>query len=147
MINNHIQLINQLIRFGLVGLLSTITHMGTLIILVEIFKFLPLVASTIGFILAVIISYILNYSFTFDATGKHAIIFPRYCTVCIVGLMLNTGIMYLTVEILGIWYVIGQVCTLLVVPVSNFTLNKLWAFKVPDTNVDRVVNSNDLDER
>lgn len=119
----------QFIRFGLVGIISTLTHMGTLIFLVELLEFNPIIASTVGFILAVIISYFLNYRFTFRVHGGHFHHFPRYAVVCIVGFSLNTGIMFLTVNILKWWYVAGQICTLLVVPVSNFTLNKFWTFK------------------
>ena len=48
----------QFMRFGLVGILATLCHMGSLIILVELLKYKQLAASTIGFILAVIVSYI-----------------------------------------------------------------------------------------
>lgn len=119
----------QFIRFGLVGVVSTLTHIGTLVLLVELIKFTPILASTIGFILAVIVSYFLNYRFTFRAQGAHTNYFPKYVLVCIIGFILNTGIMYLTIEILNWWYVAGQICTLMVVPISNFTLNRFWAFK------------------
>ena len=119
----------QFIRFGLVGIIATLCHMGTLIILVEIFKYIPLLASTIGFILAVLVSYILNYRFTFMVSGSHAMFFPRYLIVCITGLTINTSIMYVTVNVLNWWYIIGQISTLAIVPVTNFTLNKFWTFK------------------
>lgn len=119
----------QFIRFGLVGVVSTLTHIGTLVLLVELIKLTPILASTIGFILAVIVSYFLNYRFTFRAQGAHTSYFPKYVLVCIIGFILNTGIMYLTIEILKWWYVAGQICTLMVVPISNFTLNRFWAFK------------------
>lgn len=118
----------QFIRFGLVGIVSTLCHMGTLIILVEFFGYIPLLASTLGFILAVIVSYILNYRFTFMVSGNHALFFPRYLIVCLTGLTINTSIMYVTVNILNWWYIIGQITTLTVVPITNFTLNKFWAF-------------------
>jgi len=118
----------QFIRFGLVGMVSTFTHIGTLAFLVELFSFPPIPASTLGFILAVTISYILNHRFTFKAQESHSIYFPRYSMVCIVGLFLNTGIMFLTVQVLEWWYLIGQICTLTIVPISNFTLNRFWTF-------------------
>lgn len=119
----------QFIRFGLVGIFATLCHMGTLIILVEIFKYQPILASTIGFILAVILSYILNYHYTFMSRGSHILIFSRYLIVCIMGLAINSSIMFLTVKILKWWYIIGQIPTLIIVPITNFTLNKYWTFK------------------
>lgn len=118
----------QFIRFGLVGIVSTLCHMGTLIILVEYYEYIPLLASTIGFILAVIVSYMLNYRFTFMVRGNHVLFFPRYLVVCITGLAINTSIMYVTVYIFNWWYIVGQVTTLTIVPITNFTLNKFWAF-------------------
>lgn len=118
----------QFIRFGLVGIIATLCHMGTLVILVEVFACMPLLASTIGFILAVIVSYILNYRFTFMVEGNHVLFFSRYLIVCLSGLAINTSIMYITVIILKWWYIIGQISTLTIVPITNFTLNKLWAF-------------------
>lgn len=127
----YYQLFTQFIRFGLVGIVSTFTHVGTLAFLVELLNFPPIPASTIGFILAVVVSYILNHRFTFGAQGNHGIYFFRYLLVCLIGLSLNTGIMYLTVQVLEWWYLAGQLCTLAVVPVSNFALNRFWAFKKP----------------
>lgn len=125
----NLLLLHQFIRFGLVGIISTLTHVGTLMILVEIFKCPPIPASGIGFILAVIISYVLNYRYTFRASGSHNIYFPRYILVCIVGFAFNTTVMYLTVDLLKWWYMAGQILALFIVPISNFTLNRFWAFK------------------
>lgn len=124
----HVDIL-QFIRFGLIGIVATLCHMGTLIIFVEIFKYEPIMASTIGFILAVIISYVLNYRFTFIARRSHVFFFLRYLVVCITGLAINISIMFLTVNILKWWYIIGQIFTLAIVPVTNFTLNKYWTFR------------------
>lgn len=118
----------QFMRFGLVGIVATLCHMCTLIILVEFFNHQPLVASTIGFILAVIVSYILNCRFTFIVSGNHVLLFSKYLIVCLTGLAINTSIMFLTVEILNWWYIMGQIPTLIIVPITNFTLNKYWTF-------------------
>jgi len=134
----YYRLFSQFIRFGLVGVVSTFTHVGTLAFLVELLNFPPIPASTLGFILAVVVSYILNHRFTFRTKGNHSVYFPRYLLVCIIGLSLNTGIMYLTVQVLEWWYLAGQLCALTVVPVSNFTLNRFWTFKKlagQDTNM------------
>lgn len=120
----------QFIRFGLAGIIATLCHIGTLIILVEYFEYIPLLASTIGFLLAVIVSYILNHRFTFIVKGNHVLFFSRYLVVCITGLILNTSIMFVTINILKWWYITGQVSTLIIVPIINFMLNKFWAFSI-----------------
>lgn len=99
----------QFIRFSLVGILATLCHMVPLIILVEHYDYQPIAASTIGFVLAVIVSYILNYHYTFMATGNHILFFLKYLIVCIMGLGINTSIIFLTVSILKWWYIAGQI--------------------------------------
>lgn len=118
----------QFIWFGLIGVVSTFTHVGTLVFFVELLNSSPIPASTVGFILAVAVSYVLNYRFTFNAQESHSVYFPKYLLTCIIGLSFNTGIMFLTVQVLGWWYLIGQLCTLAIVPIFNFTLNKFWVF-------------------
>ena len=122
----------QFMRFGLVGILATLCHMGSLVILVEFLNYQPLAASTIGFVFAVIVSYILNSRFTFMAKGSHVLLFSKYLIVCMTGLAINTSIMFLTVSILDWWYITGQLISLTIVPAINFTLNKYWAFKNQD---------------
>lgn len=119
----------QLISFGLIGVISTLTHVGTLVVLVEWFHLPPMLATTVGFVLAVVVSYGLNYRYTFAAEGSHARYFPKYATVSVGGFLLNTLIMYTTTHILEWWYLLGQMVTLLIVPVFNFLCNRYWTFE------------------
>ena len=121
--------ISQFKRFVLVGIVSTLTHVLTLFFCVEVLGWHHLAASTLGFILAVVISYFLNYRFTFLAESAHGFCFPRYVVVCTIGLVINITIMYITVDIFKWWYILGQISTLLIVPLVNFTLNRFWTFK------------------
>ncbi|OAT79903.1 GtrA family protein [Desulfotomaculum copahuensis] len=125
------QIVKQLLTFGLAGLFSTAGQIGTLVLLVELCAWRPLPASMLGFVVSLLISYSLNYRFTFNMRGSaHTAYFPRYAAVCLAGLALNSGIMYITVQLLHWWYVAGQLCTITIVPLSNFILNKYWTFKV-----------------
>jgi putative flippase GtrA len=44
------------------------------------------------------------------------------------GLLLNTGMVYAMVEYLHWWYLTAQISVIFVVPISNFLLNRYWAF-------------------
>lgn len=120
----------QLGRFAMVGVLSTIIHVGTLTLMVEKLNQNPVPASALGFILAVVISYLCNYRWTFAPTGNHKEYFLKYVLVCVIGFILNISIMYLTVNIWGMWYLLGATCVLTIVPISNFLLNKFWVFAI-----------------
>lgn len=119
----------KFIKYAVVGLIGTFTHLSILGFLVEVLHFSPIVGTTIGFLVTVIISYYLNYRWTFSSSSKHIIALPRYTAVSLIGLCLNTGIMFLTVNVFHLWYVIGQTIAVIMIPLSNFFLNSHWSFK------------------
>jgi putative flippase GtrA len=116
-------------RYAVVGVIGTFTHLGILAFLVETLHHNPIVSSTIGFLVTVIISYYLNYKWTFSSKGKHLVVLPRYITVSLIGLSLNTGIMYLIVNVFSLWYGFGQMISIVLIPLSNFFLNSNWSFR------------------
>jgi putative flippase GtrA len=117
-------------RYAVVGIIGTFTHLGILAFLVEILHHTPIISSTIGFLVTVIISYYLNYNWTFRSKGKHLVVLTRYITVSLIGLCLNTGIMHLVVHVFSLWYGFGQMISIILIPLSNFFLNSKWAFKI-----------------
>ena len=120
----------KFIRYGIVGAVGTVTHLGLLLILVELMSLSPIIASSIAFMVVVIISYYLNYTWTFKAKNNPFIALIKYLVVCSCGFSLNAGIMFLVVDVLHGWYLLGQVIAIVVIPISNFLLNSYWAFKV-----------------
>lgn len=127
----------KVFRYIVVGVIGTATHVGALVLLVEIFYMDPVLSSTLGFILTVIVSYILNYFWTFESSQNHIIALSRYVIVSVTGLLLNVGIMHLTVNILGWWYILGQATVSFVIPVTNFLMNNYWSFKSAEKNIQR----------
>ena len=130
--NIFLSLINNkvIIRYGVVGVIGTITHVGITIILVELLHISPTVSTSIAFSCVLLISYILNRHWTFEKTdGKHLSDFIKYSSVSLLGLSLNAGIMHYTVSALQNWYIYGLAAAALIVPVTNFILNKYWVFK------------------
>ena len=119
----------KFIRYGIVGAIGTFVHLALLFIFVEIFSFHAVVSSSIAFIAVVIISYCLNYTWTFKAKSNHATALTRYIMVCSIGFGLNAGIMFVVVDIFQLWYLFGQIISIIVIPISNFILNSRWAFK------------------
>ena len=122
----------QVFRYGIVGIIGTILHIGTLVLLVERFQLEPVLSSIIGFLIAFIISYFLNFFWVFNSSREHLITSVRYLVVSVFGLVLSTLIMYTVVDILRWWYGWGALCIILVIPVSNFILNYLWTFGAQD---------------
>jgi len=123
-------MISKVFRYAIVGVIGTFTHFGILTLLVEAFNGDPVISSVVGFIITVIVSYYLNYRWTYKSSKKHKATLTRYLIVSLAGLCLNTAIIYVTVNILNLWYVIGQLIVVIVIPVHNFILNTYWSFKV-----------------
>jgi putative flippase GtrA len=121
---------NKLFFYGLVGLLGTAIHFSTLVLLVEIFGLGPTFSSSIGFILTVIISFFLNKNYTFKVPGESSsTMLFKYILVSWSGFILNSLIMYLTVQVMSVNYMIGQAVVIVVLPITNFLLNNYWTFK------------------
>ncbi|MCB2354969.1 GtrA family protein [Clostridium estertheticum] len=129
--NNHEQnlQINVIVRYGLVGLLGTTIHFGSLILLVEFANFDPVLGSALGFLLVLVISYILNRTWTFQSKSRNLRQFLIYSIVSLIGLGLNSTIIFISVHLLKWNYLYGQCLVVLVVPVSNYLLNSLWTFR------------------
>jgi len=109
--------------------LGTIIHLTILIVLVEFIGFPPVFSSSISFIVTLIVSYILNYKWAFEAKTGHHKTLLRYLTVCFSGFSLNLLIIYVAVHYLGTWYLFGQMVSIVFVPINNFILNSRWTFR------------------
>jgi putative flippase GtrA len=136
-------MIIKFVKYSIVGILGATLHTGTLIFLVEILKQNPLVSSAAGFLTALIVQYFMNYLWTFRSDQNHRYALPRYVFVSVTGLAMNVSIMYITVNIFGWWYLIGQAIAIILVPISNFLLNYSWSFRTNSADMDRKSSQDD----
>jgi putative flippase GtrA len=121
-------LVGQFLRFGTIGVGATTVHFTVLLILVEALDVGAIAASSAAFCVAAGFSYLLNRTWTFGSSRAHRAAVPRFFMVAVFGLLLNATVMYVGVHVLQAWYIAAQLVSAVVVPVSNFTLNKLWTF-------------------
>ncbi|MDQ7095552.1 GtrA family protein [Desulfosporosinus sp. PR] len=118
-----------IIRYGLVGIFGTILHFSSVIGLVELAHIDPVVSSVAGFLLVLLVSYHLNSVWTFRTTDQQKRRFFYYTLVSLIGLGLNTTIMFIDVHVLRQSYLYGQCLVVVVVPISNFFMNRKWTFR------------------
>lgn len=69
-----------IIKYGIVGLLGTGIHVGVLVLLVEMFRVPAVMATTIGFVVTLLVSYVLNRNWTFEPTGEG--VAPSFLNIC-----------------------------------------------------------------
>ena len=122
-------MVTRFARHLLVGGVGTLLYMGGTALFVEVFRWQPVVSSICSFLLLVTYSYSLGRFWVYETTQKHSYSIPRFLAVAIIGLVLSTTVMYLTVHVLEIWYFWGLVGATLIVPPTNFLLNFYWALK------------------
>jgi putative flippase GtrA len=75
-----------------------------------------------------IVSYLLNYHYTFKSNNSHLGAAVRFSIVCGIALLLNGAIMSVLVHSLGAIYLLAQVIATALVLVWNFLGSALWTF-------------------
>jgi putative flippase GtrA len=130
LLNNEAKLVaKQFFYFAGVGAIGTVCHYSVLIILVNIMKVNPVIGSICGFITGAFVNYVLNYRWTFRSKKRHIDAMSKFFSIAFVGLLVNSGIMFIGTEIVHFQYLIVQIFATGIVLISNFIGNKLWTFR------------------
>jgi putative flippase GtrA len=124
----RIAITRQFLTFATVGACNTATHYATLIAGVSL-GLDPVSASALGWTLGAVVSYSLNYRFTFRSDLSHRQTAPRFALVAAIGLLLNTVLMSVQVGPLGLHYLVAQFVTTGTILCCNFVLSRSWAFR------------------
>ena len=119
----------QFVYFASAGAVATAAHYAVLITLVEAFEVYAVTASVAGYLVGLVIGYLLNYHFTFNSRQKHWRAFSRFLAVALTGLALNVFIVKVAFEQLGLHYVIAQIAATAVVLMWNFCGSRFWSFR------------------
>lgn len=125
------KLISQIIKFGFVGFLCFFIDYGIMVFLTEALKINYLISSGCSFSVSVIVNYILSIKFVFDADRdankvKQFLVFLLFS---IGGLIINQIVMWVAVDLLGIFYMISKIGATAIVMVYNFITRKLFIEK------------------
>ncbi len=147
------KLLQQIIKFGFVGVISfVIDYLTGLVVLnvlmvllsTDYFEFASLVASVVGFVVSVVVNYILSFKFVFerkeDLNKKTE--FTVFVLLSVVGMIINSLIIWILVgpiyshssflqENLGynLIYTGGKIFATAVVMVYNFVTRKIFLEK------------------
>ena len=121
------KLISQFFKFGVVGVIAFIVDYLSLYLLTEFLNVYYLISSIISFLLSIIVNYILSIKWVFDIKKKQSfkdvIIFTLLSAI---GLLINLLVMYLSVEVFKIYYMIGKLIATVIVMIWNFVTRKMF---------------------
>ncbi len=119
----------RFLKFGVVGVSGTCIDFGTTWLLKEKLYVKKFLANTIGFVLAATSNYVLNRIWTWQSQSEQVgIEYVKFFAVSLIGLGLNTLILYILNEKLkwGFWW--SKVIATGFVMVWNFLANNFFTF-------------------
>ena len=130
LISKNKKLINQILKFGVVGGLAFLIDYGLLYFLTEFCNIYYMISSIISFTVSLIFNYILSIKWVFDVrkkqTYKEVIVFVL---LSVFGLLINQLVMYVGSDLLNIYYMITKLVATFVVMVWNFVTRKSFIEK------------------
>lgn len=114
-------------RYFIVALLGLFFDFGTLWLSAQIFKINYLVSASFGFLVGLVVNFILSERFVFKdpQIAKPIIRFALYALIGLVGLCLLTILMWLMVGVIGMNYLVAKIIATVVVYFWNFVARRL----------------------
>ena len=122
------RLIQQIMKFGIVGVLAFVIDYGLMVALTELVGLAPVASATVSFIVSVVFNYVASMRFVFshkeDMSKQRE--FVIFVVLSVIGLLINDGLMWAGTELVAIDYRIVKIGATAVVMVWNFVTRKLF---------------------
>ena len=121
-------LIAQIMKFGVVGVIAFVIDYGVMVFLTEVFGLNPVVSATISFIVSVIFNYIasMRYVFSHKEDMSRSREFVIFIVLSVIGLIINDVLMWAGTELVSIDYRIVKIFATAVVMVWDFITRKIF---------------------
>ncbi len=118
----------QLVKFGIVGVISTLLDYGLMILFKELLGIYYVAASTLSYLISLVFNYFASMKYVFH--GKEGRDkkkeFLLFTVLCLLGMGLNQLVLWLIVEQLSVDYRISKLFATAVVMVWNFVTRKIF---------------------
>ena len=121
-------LINQILRFGLIGGLAFVIDYGLMIFCTEVLGIYYLISSTISFTVSVIFNYIASVKWVFQINNgkKQSQNLAFFITFSVIGLGINQLIMWIGSDFMHISYMIVKLFATFIVMIFNYITRKMY---------------------
>lgn len=125
------KLLEQILRFGVVGVLATVVDYGVLMILSQLCGVDPVLAAGISFCVSVVFNYVasMRYVFTHREDMSASREFAIFIVLSVIGLVFNELIMWAGTRALGssaLAVTVVKAAATALVMVWNFVSRKIW---------------------
>jgi putative flippase GtrA len=124
----------QYARFVAVGLVATVTHAFAFTGFIELAGLAPLVANFVAFAVALPISFLGHFHWTFRSQTadqrwqQQGASFVSFTLIALTGLALNSLAVILVVNLFALPYQYALILMICIIPLIVFALSKFWAF-------------------
>jgi putative flippase GtrA len=123
----------KLARYLISGGIAASVDLGSLYLFVSLMHLWYLLATTLSFILTLVVSFVLQKWWTFKDSSTASL--PRqassYLALSVVNVFVNAGLMYVLVHTLGMQYLVAQFLVIGVIALYGFFLYRYWIFRAP----------------
>jgi glycosyltransferase involved in cell wall biosynthesis/putative flippase GtrA len=118
------------LRYFICGITAASINIGSLYIFTDIVGIWYLYSSILSFLLSLIISFTLQKFVVFRDTETHKIHreFIKFFVAAVLGVITNTILIFICVDMFGIWYIFSQIIAGFFVMIQNFILYKFFIF-------------------
>ena len=122
------QLIEQFLKFGVVGTIAFLIDYGVLMLLSQAFGMDAVLSASISFVVSVVFNYVASMRFVFtrrdDLSRRREFII--FVVLSVIGLGVNDLLMWLGSSVLGVSYLIVKIVATAIVMVYNFVTRKIF---------------------
>lgn len=127
--HGHLDNLKTGLRFSAVGMLASLIHVGTAILLRAVLAIDPVIASTLGFCAAFLFSFTGHYKYSFAAKGPYTRYFLKFIVTSLVSFLSSTLIVWAGTTQANINEYIIIISLVFIIPLLNFITSKFWVFK------------------
>lgn len=119
----------RFLKFGIVGVLNTLVNWIIFFILNTLGMYY-IFSNIIAYSISTIHSYLWNTLWVFKYKDKASTDTTfKFITLNVVGLLLNTVILYSLVDLFNLNKMLGLIITTIIIMFINYAVNKIWVFK------------------
>lgn len=121
----------RIFRFLLSGGTALLTDLAVLYLFTDVFGVWYLASAVIAFIFAFFVSFLLHKFWTFGDHSREDFHtqMSMYFFITVINLALNTLLMYLLVEKIGLQYIVAQIAASALIAVGSFFTYQRFVFR------------------
>ncbi len=122
----------QIFRFGIVGIVATLVHMGVATLLSMTTEIPLVLINTLAFLVAFGFSFCGHYYWTFSRQSEYGRSLVRFFLVALTGLLASTLLLSVLIKLDFANDVTKLVISIVIIPVVTYYMGKLWAFRAKE---------------